>query len=286
MRYRLGVTAPDTGSGPDGPLAFAVVSGSSRAEGHLAAICDALARGVGRTVRPRVLGTYAALEEEVRAGRVHVVWAPPLVAVELSDAGLATIDLCCARGERADYHAALFTRHASSIEKPSDLRGARAAWVDEHSSAGYLVPRLKLAAEGLGPAGLFGKESFLGTHARVARAVLEGEADVGATYVSLEPGTDRPLSAGWLEAGAGINAAFVVLTAGPIPSDAIAFSRRLDAGLKAALVQQVTALPASVPGAVGRLLGADGFAPPPASHFAALRELIKKHGTAGSTPAV
>ncbi len=267
------MAAPDTDAGPEGPLAFAVVSGSSRAEAHLAEICDALARGVGRPVRPRVLESYTALKEEVQAGRVHVAWAPPLVAAELSGAGLATIDLCCARGERADYHAALFTRHASSIEKPADLRGAHAAWVDEHSSAGYLVPRLRLAADGLDPAGLFGRESFLGTHARVAQAVLEGEADVGATYVSLDPSTGRPLSAGWLEAGAGINAAFVLLTAGPIPSDAIAFSRRLDAGVKAALVEQVSALPASVPDAVGRLLGADGFAPPPASHVEALRAL-------------
>ncbi len=266
---------------PDGPLDFAVVSGSSRAEGHLAEICLAIARAVGRPVRPRVLGSYAALRDEVEAGRVQIVWAPPLVALELEDAGLATIDLCCARGGQVDYHAAIFTRHASTIETLADLRGCHAAWVDQHSSAGYVLPRLRIASAGLPLDGFFGRESFLGTHARVARAVLEGEADAGATYVSLDAATGRPLSAGWLEAGAGINAAFVVATAGPIPSDAIVFSSRLPAALKAALVAQVTALPASVPEAVGRLLGADGFAPPMASHFQALRAMLTPRAPTG-----
>jgi phosphonate transport system substrate-binding protein len=266
--------APGADEGSSSPLTFAVVSGSSRAEGHLAEICGAIALAIDRPVSPRVLLSYAALREEVEAGRVQIVWAPPLVAVELADAGLATIDLCCARGGAVDYHAAIFTRHASSIETLADLRGCHAAWVDEHSSAGYVLPRLKIASAGLDPGALFGRESFLGTHARVARAVLEGEADAGATYLSLDPATGRPLSAGWLEAGAGINAAFIVATAGPIPADAIVFSSRLPAALKAALVTQVTALPASVPRAVARLLGADGFAPAQASHFAALRGML------------
>jgi phosphonate transport system substrate-binding protein len=277
----LGYRSAVSGADPQ-PLSFAVVPGSSRAEGHLAEICRAIADAVDRPVTPRVLATYAALREEVEAGRVQIVWAPPLVAVELTDAGLATIDLCCARGGHADYHAAIFTRHASSIEALADLRGAHAAWVDEHSSAGYVLPRLRIAAAGLRLEGLFGRESFLGTHARVARAVLEGEADVGATYVSLDPVTGRPLSAGWLEAGAGINAAFIVATAGPIPSDAIVFSNRLSPALKETLVAQVAALPASVPEAVGRLLGADGFAPPRASHFEALREMLRAREGGGA----
>jgi phosphonate transport system substrate-binding protein len=260
----------------DTALAFAVVSGSRAAPAHLAALCDALARALSRPVRARVLASYAALEEEVAADRAQIVWAPPVVAVDLEDAGLVSIDLCCTRGGQAGYHAALFTRHASPIEKLADLKGTHAAWVDAHSSAGYLLPRLSLVAEGLDPGTLFGRESFLGTHARVARAVLEGEADVGATYLSLDPKTARPLSAGWLDAGAGINGAFILATAGPIPSDAIVFSRRLPAELKGALVEQVMALSESVPTEVGRLLGADGIVAAPVSHFAALRGLVAK----------
>ncbi len=261
-------------SDTDLPLTFGIVSGSSSASIHLAAICRALTQALGRPVTARVLDSYAALQDEVAAGRAQIAWAPPLVAMDLEDAGLVSIDLCCTRGGEAGYHAALFTSHASRIETLRDLKGAHAAWVDAHSSAGYILPRLAIVAEGLDPKTLFGRESFLGSHARVARAVLEGEADVGATYVSLDPKTGRPLSAGWLDAGAGINSAFLLATAGPIPSDAIVLSRRLPADLKAALVAQVTALPKAVLHEVGRLLGADGFAPAPASHFATMRRLL------------
>jgi phosphonate transport system substrate-binding protein len=252
-------------------LAFAVVSGSSTAERDLSAMCSELEAALTRTVMPRVLPSYAALKDEVAAGRAQVAWAPPLVAIELEDEGLASIDLCCTRGGQVGYHSALFTRHASPIDKLEDLKGARAAWVDEHSAAGYLLARGKIEEAGLDPATLLAKETFLGTHARVARAVIEGEADVGATYVLLDPATQRPLSAGWLEAGAGINGAYVLATAGPIPSDAIVFSTRLPTDVKSALVKQVGALPRSVMHAVGRLLHADGFASAPASHFRALR---------------
>jgi eukaryotic-like serine/threonine-protein kinase len=261
----------------DGPITFAAVSGSPHAEGYLAEICLALERGLHRPVLPRVLLSYSALTEEMEAGRVQIVWAPPRVAIELEEAELATIDLCCARGGQVDYHAALFTGHASRVATLDDLRGCHAAWVHEQSSAGYLLPRLKLAEEGWDPGELFGRESFLGTHARVACAVLDGEADVGATYVSLDPRTERPLSAGWLDAGAGINGALILATAGPIPSDAIVFSSHLPSALKATLVAHVKELPKSTPEAVGRLLGADGFAAPRATHFRALRTLLATH---------
>jgi phosphonate transport system substrate-binding protein len=260
----------------DRTLTFAVVSSSASAEERLGGLCRELERTLARPVLPRVLPSYAALKEELEAGRAQVIWAPPRVAIDLEDAGLATIGLCCTRGGHADYHAALFTQHASRIEKLADLAGCHAAWVDVDSSAGYLLPRLRLAAEGFDPDKLLGRQTFHGTHARVACAVLAGEADVGATYLSLDPSTGRPVSAGWLDAGAGINGAFILATAGPIPSDAIVFSSGLPADLRAALIEQVMALPSSMPEAVEKLLAADGFAPPEPSHFAALRALLAR----------
>ena len=255
-------------------LTFAVASGSRDATRHLARICRAIERGLGCPVRPQVLASHAALAEEVEEGRAQIAWAPPLVAIELATAGLATIDLCCARSERVEYHAAIFTPQGSKIETLSDLRGAHVAWVDPRSSSGFSVPRRQLVALGMDLADLFGRESFEHSHAGVARAVLSGEADVGATYVVFKAGTTTPEDAGWLEAGAGLHAVRILVTAGPIPADAIVFSAGpagLPAELKAALVARVTALPASEPEAVSKLFGADGFAPPPASHYEAFR---------------
>ncbi|MFO0759066.1 MAG: PhnD/SsuA/transferrin family substrate-binding protein [Byssovorax sp.] len=252
-------------------LTFAVASGSPATEPLLAALCQELSAALGRPIAPLVLPSYAALTDALADGRAQIVWAPPLVAIELEDTGLATIALCCTRGGQIDYHTAIFTRHAAPYEKLADLKGCHAAWVDAHSAGGYLVPRMRLAKEGLDPATLFGKQSFLGTHAAVACAVLDGEADVGATYLSLDPKTGRPESAGWLEAGAGINGAYVLATAGPIPSDAIALGNRLGSDEKAAIVERLLALPEAIPDIFGRLFRADGLAVPEASHFAALR---------------
>lgn len=262
------------------PLAFAVVSSSPYAGAHLARLCAELSATLGVPVTPRVLGSYAALKEEVEAGRAQIAWAPPRIAIDLEDAGLVSIDLCCVRGGQVAYHAALFTRHASPVETLKDLKGRHAAWVDADSAAGYLLPRTRLSAEGLDPANLFGKESFLGTHARVAVAVLAGDADVGGTYLSLDPRTGRPISAGWLDAGAGINGALILATAGPIPSDTIVLSRRIPAARKAPIVEALLALPAAVPDAVGQILNAEGFAPALPSHFEALRKIVRPSAAA------
>lgn len=264
-------TSPDA----ERALTFAVVSSSPETARQLAAVCAEVESALSRPVIPRVLPSYETLKEEVAAGEAALVWAPPLVAIGLESAGSASIDLCCTRGGQADYHAALFTRHASDLETLADLKDRHAAWVDANSSAGYLLPRMKIRAEGMKLDGLFARESFLGTHARVACAVLAGEADAGATYLILDAETRRPVSAGWLEAGAGINGAHILATAGPIPSDAIAISSRVDAELKKAIVECLKALPAKAPEAVGELFHADGFVAPSASHFDALRALAK-----------
>lgn len=262
----------------DRPLVFAVVSGSPGAEMFLTGLCGELSRALSRPVTPRLSPSYAALERDVEAGAAHIVWAPPLVAIHLEDAGLVTIELCCTRGGQVDYHAALFTRHASRIETLADLKGCHVAWVDTHSSAGYLVPRMRLVAAGLDPEKLFGRESFLRTHERVACAVLAGEADAGATYVSLDPRSRRPVTAGWLEAGAGVNGAFVIATAGPIPADAIVLANRLSAADKERVTEELRRLPATIPDAIGGLLRADGFAVPEPAHFDTLRALSAAFG--------
>jgi phosphonate transport system substrate-binding protein len=254
-------------------LVFAVASSVPTAEQHLEVVCAELGRALGCVVSAKVLPSYAALAEEVAGGGADIAWAPPLVAIQLERAKVVSLALCCSRGGQIGYHAALFTRHASTMETLADLKGCHVAWVDPQSSAGYLVPRMRLASAGLDPATLFGRESFLGTHERVACAVLEGEADAGATYLSLDPKTGRGVSAGWLEAGAGMNGAFILATVGPIPADVIVVASRLSAELKAAITASLAAIPERLPEAVGGLFRADGFAAPLGAHFEELRAL-------------
>lgn len=248
-------------------LTFAVVSGAKAAAQHLESLAGALAKRLERPTTGRVLANYDELSRAVADGAAQIVWAPPRLARDLHRAGHATVALGCTRAGALGYHAALFTKHTSTIETLADLRGKHVAWVHEQSSAGYVVPRRLLARSGLDPETLFSKESFLGTHQAVAVAVLSGEVDAGATFVSLDPQTSRPLSAGWLEAGAAINGAFIIAMAGPIPPDAIVLSNRLDEGVRARIATELAAVARVVPEAIGGLFGADGLAPADVTTF-------------------
>ncbi len=224
---------------------------------------------------PQLLPSYAGLVEQVGRGLVHVAWAPPLVALELERSGTAKIVLCLARGGQTAYHSAFFAPRATRLRSLQDLAGTHVAWVDPGSSAGYLLPRLKLASVGLDPRTLFGRESFLRTHGAVARAVLAGDADFGTTYFSMEPRTKRIVSAGWLEVGAANNDVHMLGTAGPIPSDAIVVSSKVPADVVEAITQEVRSLTRRAPDALKGLFRADGFERVEAHHFAELRHLTR-----------
>jgi phosphonate transport system substrate-binding protein len=264
------------------PIQFAIVSGAPAAQALLLAVCEQLAKHVDREVAPLVLRTYGSLADEMKAGKVHLAWAPPLLAIDLERAGSAKVALCTKRAGRVDYQAALFVPKGSPIAAPEGMKGRRIAWVAKESAAGYIFPRLKLASLGLDPETTFSEESFRRTHEAVVRAVLDGNADVGATYVS--HGEDGAVvSAGWLEAGTPTEAVRVLLTAGPIPADVIAFSASLDAPLADRLGDGLRALGKS--DSIRALLNADGFEPASSAHFDELRRLVTGAGAVSGAEA-
>jgi phosphonate transport system substrate-binding protein len=148
--------------------------------------------------------------------------------------------------------------------------GARAAWVDRESAAGYLVIRAALRARGLGFERAFKEEKFYGSHDAVVRAVLHGEADVGATYVHVLP-DDSIGKAGWGAADVKVLARY-----GPIPADVIAASSSLP-GDQVRAVQAALTNPKerTLLTAAKRLLEADGFVEAESTHLRPLDALLR-----------
>lgn len=251
-------------------VTFAIISNAPAASALLDAVCDELKKKTNVSLKPLVLRSYEKLLGGMQGGNVHVAWAPPLVAIDLEQASAARIGLCSRRAGKADYACALFTKRGSGIEKLADLKGKRVAWVAKESSAGYVVPRLKLKAEGLEPEGLFAEETFRRTHEAVVRTVMNGEADVGATFAHYEEGKDDPTSAGWTDAGFKNEDVLVLAKAGPIPADVIAFSTQLEDGRADEIRDAIRDLGDSI----RALLNADGFDVPDKSHFDELRKLV------------
>jgi ABC-type phosphate/phosphonate transport system substrate-binding protein len=131
---------------------------------------------------------------------------------------------------------------------------------------------MKLVAEGLDPATLFASETFRRTHEAVARAVLSGDADVGATFASFGSDPAVPVSAGWFDAGAKNDDVRILASAGPIPTDVIAVSEGASDDVRARLASAF----ASLGPTVKQLLNADGFERPEASHLDELRALVER----------
>ena len=233
-----------------------------------------LAHEIGAPVEVGVVPSYAALESALGSGEAQLAWVPPILLADGDDTRMVPLVSSLRDGEQ-QYCAVLFVRADSRCQELRDLRGARVAWVDHCSAAGYLLPRLHLVAEGLRLEGLFAEERFLGTHDGVVRAVYDGEVDVGATFGGPPGSRDADARSGFhdVEPRQPVR---VIFRSAPVASDAVVCDASLPeevrARVRAALVHLGTF-------AVGRLVtrrlfGADGFAPFDARALGELRVLV------------
>jgi phosphonate transport system substrate-binding protein len=237
-----------------------------------------LGNALGAVVHVRAEESYGELTREVTDGRADLAWLPPAPFVRAQQARAIARVLQVERGRGASYRAALFVAEGSARRTPEELRGAKVAWVDRDSAAGFLFPRLALRKRGLDPRGLFASESLMGSHARVVRAVRDGEADVGATHVQLasEDAPTGPLGlVGWvpyLPHGA----MRAVLVTAPIPADAVVVTTRVPEAYVDA-VAQVLARAHETPklaAALQAMMGASKLVRCEPSHYDAVRDAM------------
>jgi phosphate/phosphite/phosphonate ABC transporter binding protein len=184
---------------------------------HLAGF---LSEDVGQPVTGKRADSYNQVVDDLQCDRVQFAWMPPVLQV-LAEERVALTPLCSAvREGRTRYHSALFVDAHSPYMSVAQLKGRRVAWVDATSAAGYLYPRVHLAARGIDPVHHFGEEQFLGSHGAVVRQVLDGRADIGATYAERPPVGEAIRSAAFVEI-APERAVRVLDWTGPIPNDMV-----------------------------------------------------------------
>ena len=150
-----------------------------------------LAERSGVALRAFVAADYEHLLEAVGSGSVSIAWMPPLLHARAVGSG-ALLAAVCERKRSLSYRSALVVRDSSSffgVSRPA-LSGARAAWVDPRSTGGYLFPRMYLEAAGVDPRQHLAGEEFYGSYPRACSAVVSGDADLCACYVSEEAARD------------------------------------------------------------------------------------------------
>lgn len=265
------------GDRSDITFGIALTTDPTRARHQLDLFCRALEAATGFSVAAAPMWHYRRLLEAMDSGEVTHAWLPPILAMRATAKGRITPLALPVRNGVSTYCTALFCRQESPYVSASELLGVKAAWVDRQSAAGYLIIRAALRAQGVKLDDAFGADMFLGAHDAVARAVLDGDAEVGATFIHLDP-PDAPrledakvLRAGW--GGADVR---ILAHAGPIPSDLVASNRsvapELTKRVQRALVdQEHPELRASAKA----LLSADAFVRPAPEHLAPLAKLLE-----------
>ena len=140
----------------------------------------------------------------------------------------------------------------------------RAAWVDRHSVAGYLLPQAYLKSKGIVPA----TSAFLGSYLAALEEVLEDRADLAATWAS---GAAAQPTEGFRELlGEERAKRLQVLAYTPdCPNDAIVFSPHLQIELGENLLQAFLAMPgrSGGPMLLRSVFGAERFDVAPAGAF-------------------
>lgn len=260
---------------------FAPSVEGDRTRQALVDLCRVLGESVGKNVAPMRVASYGALERAIVEGRAHFGWFPPVVLARLELAGRVVPVAQCVRAGGAAYQTCLFTRADADghpVPKIEQLHDLRAVWVDRSSAAGYVFPRLLLAAHGVDPATAFRQETFVGSHAEVVRHVVEGLADVGATFASLGP-DGRILRGGFTDPdGTNARPIQVLATFGPIPNDAMACSTALAPEMTESLRRAATHPKTNhaLKSALRHLFGADSLAPIAESTYNELRTLVSR----------
>lgn len=254
------------------------VADDDRTRAYLNDLCAALGEALKLEVRPHRAPSSTALASAFAAGRVHLAWTSPALAV--SDAALsdATPLVHSVREGASQYHGVVFVRADGPIRSLAQLEGTTVAWVERSSAGGYLFPRLALAREGYAPERLFSRELMLSSHGAVAQAVRSGRVDVGATFAVFEESDpSRPLVvAGFAPQGEGSDEMRVLAVSPPIPSDVIVASSALIDTVTVDLVSVLEALASHdrAHAAMKHLLGADALARCPPGYLDVLRRAV------------
>ena len=239
----------------------------------MAELCEILTKVTGMSFQPYAAPSYQEMAREVVAGSVSLAWAPPVLALDLKDRGLADPLAVPVRSGMLTYNTALIVRERVPA-RIEELRGKRMAWVDRDSSSGYIVPRIHLASLGCDPRGFFSQETFQHSHIGVVDAVASGRVDVGATFFSVNP-AGKIVSAGWTaKDGSTIRSVKTVTTAGPIPNDMIVIARSLPVSVRVTVQRWLLALDARSRELFGEIIHGSEFRVPSDAHFQPLRAMI------------
>ena len=228
-------------------------------------------------ISTKAIASYATLARRVREGAIDVAWLPPVLYVALERDGIVTPLASNHRAGQSAFHGVLLVRTTAPLHTLDGLRGLKVAWVDPYSASGYVMPRIQLALLGIDPRKAFVEEVFTGSHDAAVRAVVEGTADVAATFARVD-GAGNVTAGSWSQVPEARSRVRVLWTFGAIPSDVIAARASYPAGLGERIAEAFVASTndRAIAPVARRLFGVEEFRRGHMQSYASLRRAIEK----------
>ena len=253
-------------------LGYAAPDARSKMRQRMTSLSTRLAELAGIDVGVTPAPSYEKLAQYIHRGEVDLAWLSPISLVSLARMKRVRPMVSMHRKRSMHYRCALLVRAGSHMTSFEELRGKRAAWVDRHSASGYVLPRIELAAHGIGPRDL-GGERFYGSHDGVVRAIASGRADFGATFAHTQNG----VTTGAWNRTSGLSRSVTVLTTfGEVPPDAIAARYDLPAAVRDRVAKAILDLgrTADDRALLAEAFGADELRIPKRATYEPLRAMV------------
>jgi phosphonate transport system substrate-binding protein len=189
-----------------------------------------LARALGRPYELTVTTDWAGIAVALGSGQTDCAWMGPWgFVLARARAGAEAIATVLYEG-RPTYHAIIIARPDLPIARfPEDARGLSISFADAGSTSGWLIPHHWFLTRGIEPRTFFRYRDGA-SHAANVISVASGQVDLATDF-------DRNLAAMLAAGRIRQDQVKVVWRSDPLPNDALAVRRDLDAGLKTALTQ-------------------------------------------------
>jgi phosphonate transport system substrate-binding protein len=145
-------------------------------------IASYLGARIGRKVELKVLTRYGNVIENFRSSELDGAFFGSFTYA-LSHAMLGVQVLVRPEGldGRSTFRGCIFVRKDSGIKTVTEMKGKRFVFVDEVTTAGYLVPLVFFKMHGINDYRSYFRETyFAGTHEDAIYDVLQKKADIGA----------------------------------------------------------------------------------------------------------
>jgi ABC-type phosphate/phosphonate transport system substrate-binding protein len=257
-------------------LVFGACRLDEYAKARFAELCHAASRQTQIKIVPRHVGSYEDLSTLLRTVPQSLVWAPPIIAVRMLDAGSGDVLVLPERHGLLTSNVAFIVRLQDNAKTLEDLKGRSVMWLDRQSASGYVIPKMHLTARGHDADTFFSKEVFGATHLGVLDAVSSGAVDVGTSWCRIDPKTNKMLDAGWMRSdGASIRPVRAAHTIGPVPNDAIVVSHTVPTAERTRLVRWLLEPEEPSHAPLVDLMSTHVFRTPAPAHFAALSQMLR-----------